>query len=216
MIRNNQSRRPGGYRGSRRSAQTLRIPHPPPFQAAYQVTKTLRFQSTAALTQATATITFQNLLDLMCVADTAVSAYRLFSSVRLNSVKIWGPPAAALAPVTVSVEFQANASASIAGPNRLKSDTSIGSTSGAFVMARPPEGSISSFWGGQTSASAVFSLTGPINSIVDINITLLLQNGEPPKLVTSAPVGAIVGTVYCRGLDALTATILPPVSYTTI
>jgi len=193
------------------------IPHPGQFQAAFVVTKTMRFQASSALTAANATITTTNLLDMLCMAVSAVAADRLFVSFKLNSVTLWGPMASNLVPVTTSIEYHTDATASVGSPNRLKSDTSIGSTTCAYTTFRPPRLSLASFWQGESATNALFTLTGPVNTIVDINITFVLQNGEPPVAVANALVGATVGIIYCRGLDGLAAagTVLPPVSYTT-
>ncbi len=208
-------------KASRRNAQRVvyvEAPpsHPPPFLAAVVVKKTLRFKANAAVSNVN--ITAANLLDLLCLADTTTSAYRLMSSARLDSVELWGPMASDLAPVTVAVEFQTTSATSIGAPNALKSDTSMGAQQCAHVAMRPPAQSLAAMWQSLAATGTLFTLNGPINMVVDIHLSLYLQNGESPTAVTSAVAGATVGTVYCRGLDALAAasTKLPPVSYATI
>ncbi len=152
------------------------------------------------------------------MANTTTTAYRVFSSAKINSISLWGPMASDLAPVTVTIEYQSPTATGIGAPNRLKSDTSVGSTACAFIRASPPRNSLAGNWIGQAGTSTLFTLTGPVNTIVDLNITFVLQNGETPTAVTNAVAGATVGQVYCRGLDALSAagTVIPPVSYSTI
>ncbi len=191
------------------------VPHPPPFNAAIVVKKTLRFKSNAAFSTL---FTATQLLDLLCVADTASSAYRLFSSLKIHSIEMWGPMASDLAPVTVSIEYQTPAAAGVGGPNFLKSDTSMGADQCAHVAAGPPQNSQAAMWQSRLASSQIVTLQGPTNTVVDVHLSLCLQNGETATAVASAVSGATVGTIYCRGLDALAAasTVLPPVSYATI
>lgn len=151
------------------------------------------------------------------MADTTTTAYRLFSSFKLHSVEMWAPMASDLVPVTASVEFQTPAAAAIGAPNSLRSDTSMGADQCAHVMSSPPPNSLAATWQSRAATGVLFTLNGPINSIVDVHLSLYLQNGETPLAVANALVAATVGTVYCRGLDgaAAAATVLPPVSYTT-
>ncbi len=189
--------------------------HPTPFNAAVVVKKTLRFKANAAVN---VNVTSVGVLDMLCMADTATTAQRLFSSVRLDSVEVWSPMASDLVPVTCSVEFQAPSATSIGSPNFLHSDTSMGSDHCAHLRTSPSPSSIASMWQSRTATNTLFTLVCPANSIVDVHLTLCLQNGEPATAVTGAPVGATVGTVYCRGLDgaAAASTVLPPVSYATV
>ena len=215
-LNKNNNLRPRRNRGQNRAATLDRATHPPPFAAAFVLKKTLRFKANAAFTASSVNAT--NLLDLLCMADTVTTAQRLCSSVRLDYVELWAPMASDLAPVTVSVEIQTPNSATIGGPNLLKSDTSMGADRCAHVMLTPPPQSQSSMWQSRAGASTLFTMSGPINTVIDVHLSFYLQNGETPLAVASAVAGATVGTVYCRGLDALAAaaTVFPPVSYATI
>lgn len=216
-MSNNRKQRGNGRRQQRRPTpqNSDLVPHPPPFQAAYVVGKVLRFKSNAAMSGLA--ISAVNLLDLLCMADTTTSAFRLMSSVLLRKVEIWGPMASDLSPVTVSAEFQTDASTGIGGSNALKSDTSMGSTRCAYVGFKPRTNSLASLWQGRASVQSLMKLSGPTGSIVDVHLTFVLQNGETPLAVANALVAATVGTVYCRGLDGVAAatTVLPPLSYAT-
>lgn len=202
-------------RSDRRLQPYTRIPDPPPFQASVIVGKVLRFKATSALVNLV--ITGVDLLDLWCMADTTVSAFRLMSSVKLRKVEMWGPMASDLVPVTVSCEFNTDPSTGIGGSNGLKSDTSMGSTRAAYLSFKPRDNSVAASWLARGCTSNVMTLNGPINTIVDVHLTSILQNGEAPLAVANALVAATVGTVYLRGLDGVAAatTQLPPVSYAT-
>lgn len=188
--------------------------HPDAFQAAVVVTKTLRFQSNAAFNT-----TFQanNWLDLLCMADTAVTAQRLFSSMKVHSIKMWGPMASTLVPVSVSCEFHTDAIVGVGAPNKITSDTSMGSNSCAYLHCGPPANSLAAMWQSRAANQPLVTLTGPVNTVIDVSLSLCLQNGEAALAVANALVGATVGTVYCRGLDAIAAagTVFPPTSYAT-
>ena len=220
MKRNTRSRsRPGVVsrnsrpRASAASAAALNSFAPPPFSAAIVWGKTLRFRSSSALTSQA--VTASNLLDLLVMATTTTAVNRLCSAVRLTQVEVWGPMAADLVPVTVSVEYNTDAATGISGSNKLRSDTSMGADRCAHVRYRPPMGTVASFWQGVSSSQRLFLLSCPANSIVDIQLTLVLQNGEAATAAANAAVAATVGTVYCRGLDGLAtaSSVLPPVSY---
>ncbi len=184
---------------------------PPPFDSTIFYTKKFRFQASSALSSTN--ITVLDLLSLLVVADTTVSASTINTSIRLRKVEMWGPMASSLAPVTVSCEFPAMA-ALLSGPNRVYSDTSMGSTFGAHVKAVPTDEMIQYHWQTTTSGAIMFQLNGPSNTIVDVTLDCVLQNGQAPITVTV--VAASVGTLYCRSLDSQGSALLVPVSYVTI
>lgn len=179
---------------------------------AFTLKKLLRFQANAAFSAQT--ITYVNLLDLLCVATDATTLKRLCVAVRLKRVAIWGPPASSLVPVTVSIEYAASAGP-IGGSTQLRSDTSMGATEPAYVTFVPPASTSMSMWQGASATGAAMIINGPVNSIIDVEMELVLQNGEAAVSCVTAASGATAGTVYCRGLDALASasTVFPPVSY---
>jgi len=205
---------------SSRSQGVMLIPKPPPFQSSIQIAQIFRFQSVAAF--ASTVITLRDLFDILNVALTAVTATQLLQSMRFKRIRIWGPPAAALTPVTVSVEFPTGGSSgggSISGPLRVWSDTSIGSTECAFIDRKPAKGSFQSLWqvGEPVTNPPFVTISGPAASVVEVHILgVMLLNGGVVS-VTNAPVAATAGQVYLRGLDGLAAagTNFVPLSYPT-
>ncbi len=184
--------------------------HPPPFQPNLIVQRKFRFESSAALTSSPVTI--NDLFDLVCMAATTTSAYGVYNSVRLRSVEIWGPMASDLKPVTVSVEFL---SLNLGTPRTLFSDTSMGSSICAHVRAKPPVKGASAMWllkGG----TSIFNLTLPANSIVEVALDLVLQDGSGAQAVSAAVAGATVGVLYVRSLNAINGNNLVPLSFPTI
>jgi hypothetical protein len=183
------------------------------FQPTVRVDHVFRFQATAA---GTSTIEIKDLGDLWCVAATAVTAYQLAESVRIRKIEMWGPPAATLAPVTVSIDWF-GVTLGAAGSNARTSDTSVGATRVAHLSVMPPRSSQLSEWQPAVNTSLVFSLVYPANAIIDLHYSVMVREDGSAAAVTTAPVGATVGANYVRALDSASGTgNLPPLSYATI
>lgn len=183
---------------------------PPPFQPNLAVRRKLRFESSAALTSAPVIVA--DLFDLVAMAATATSAFGVYNSVRLRGIEIWGPMASDLKPVTVSVEYDGG---NVGSPRVLFSDTSMGAMLCAHVKTRPPVRSLSSFWltsGGTT----LFRLTAPANSVIDVDLDFVLQDGSGAQAVGAAVAGATAGVVYVRSLNSNGLANIPPLSFPTI
>jgi hypothetical protein len=159
---------------------------------------TLRFRATAAFTPTA--ITFQNLLDTMLVATTAVAGTDLFQAVRIRAVRIWGMPAVGGA-ASVSVEF-AGVTAGLVGDQAIRTNTSMG-IEPAFVDASPNSRSLASDY--QLSSSAIaFVVAGPSGSVIDVDLSFRGPTfAGAPVAAQNALVGATAGTQYLRGLDGL-------------
>jgi hypothetical protein len=189
------------------------------YQAVPNFTQKFRFQASTAVSNIT--ISTADLMNLLVMANTTTTTTSLISAFRLRKVSLWAPPAADLVPVTASVEYANILVNSGFGQKRfIHSDTSVGSTRVAAVTAVPPLGTPAASWQNVTSATATtngadFILNGPINMIVDVDIDMVLQNGETP--FTGTPItGGVVGTIYLNSLDGGAAGILEPLNYTPI
>ncbi len=191
-----------------------RISHPPAIQATFTGRKTMRFKASSALTNVD--ITQADLLDLVFMALTATTGDRLFNSMRLRYVEIWGPMASDLVPVTVSIEY-VTGTALIGGRSIISSDTSMGSSQPAHVRSAPAADALANMWFNSSASSTLVRLNGPTNSVVDVNFEYALSDATSGIAITNAPVGATAGTVYYGGLDGLRSgsTQLPPVSLPT-
>ena len=186
-------------------------PQPPTFDAAITYRQRFRFKASAALVAEVISTT--DLLNLLCLATTATTAAPITTAVRLLKVSIWGPPAADLVPVTVSIEYRTNAATGLGNRPTVHSDISVGATRVASVSVPPAKNSAAAMWQmrqNNTSVGAAFELNGPVNSIVDFEVECVLQNNEvPPTAIVTA--GATVGTLYVRPPG--TNQFLVPVSY---
>lgn len=212
-MQSSQSRK-GLRRGNPRRININRlsaVPRVPPFLATKTFTTRYRFVASSALSRVA--ITGIDLFDLLCMAATSTSAYELCSAVRIKSLKIWGPMASDLSPVSVAIEYSATTSP--AAPSEVRSDTSVGSTEAAQLSFPPPKGSIWSLWI-NGSGSTVFYLTGPANSIVDLTLEQQLRCDQGVAAVSAAVSGATAGQVYVRALDNGGSKLLVPIEYPNI
>lgn len=176
--------------------------HPPQIDG-YQIvtTKRLRFTATAATN--VIQITFQNLLDTMLVATTAVAGFDLFDLVRIKSVEVWGI-AALGTPSSLRVSFN-----TATGDQILHSDTSLGFKP-AFIRAKPDSKSLASFFQ-LSGAGNAFALSVPAGAVVDVTLQFKTTS-TAPTAAQNALVGAVTGEFYFRGLDGLASagTNFPP------
>jgi hypothetical protein len=172
-----------------------RMEHPPQING-YEITheKRLRFTVTAAV--AAQVITYQNLLDLVLVATTAVAGFDLFDLVKVKAVEVWS--AAALGtPTSCSVSF---VTATV--DRSVHTDTSLG-VKPAHVSAVPNSQSLASFWQASAAGNA-FVIQAPAGSIVDCTLCFRTASATPTA-AQNALVAATPGEVYFRGLDGLAA-----------
>jgi hypothetical protein len=190
---------------------------PPQFDAAILCSHRFRFIADEPLVDKL--ITASNLQQLLvaCINPTTTTAIPLVSAYKIRRVHIWGPPAADLTPVTVSIEFVQGTGNTGARPS-VYSDISVGATRNAHVSAAPPLKSATSQWqnvqqtGGMPSTGAQFILNGPQSSIVDVELSFVLANGETPTPLFPTT-GTVLG-VACLSLDGIAGSLIP-VSYAT-
>jgi len=166
----------------------------------------MRFTSTAAFNSQ---ITYQNLLDTVLVAITAILGYDVFDAVRINSVELWSI-AVQGTPVTAVLTFNGE-TVGAQGDLKLHTDTSMG-VEPAHVKARPdPLTQAGQFQ--VSSGNVAFSLDIPSGTVIDVSMTLRQPIQGQANAAQNALVGATVGAFYYRGLDgkANAATTLPVV-----
>jgi len=183
------------------------IPHPPQIQD-YTVRHSTRLRFTTNAAAAVA-VTFQNLLDTILVASTALAPYDLFYAVKVRRVEVWADAAAGTA-VTVSLLFDGNV-AGIVGDQKAHTDTSMG-IQPAKINAKPSPRSLASNY--QVSSNAVaFTLSVPTGAVVDVELSFISSFGTGVA-AQNASVGAAAGALCVRGLDGLavaaTKFIAPP------
>jgi hypothetical protein len=159
----------------------------------------MRFVCTTAATNKS--ITFQNLLDSILVAATAIAGFDVFDQVRVNFVELWALPAIG-ASSQVSVQYSGQTPA-LLGDGSVHSDNSMG-IEPAHVKAHPLLTSQASQW--QISgAFTAFSLTCPVGSVVDVDLSFKTLSIVAPLAAQNALVAATIGDIVYRGLDGLAA-----------
>ncbi len=119
-----------------------------------------------------------------------------------------------LKPVTTSVNWTGINPVGV--PSTLASDTSMGASLCAHVKSRPPRGSAAAMWLVIGSNSTVFELTAPANSIIDVDLDVVLNDGKGAQTVLAAVAGATAGVLYVRALNSNGSNNIPPLSYPTI
>lgn len=175
------------------------ISHPPQIDGInLRHSATFRYRATAATSQLA--VTFDNLLDTVLVANSAVAGSQLFQTAKIRRVRVWGMPAVGSAS-SVSVEFS-GINNGVAGDQIIHTDTSMG-VQPAHVDARPNVRCLASMYQ-LASAATAFTLSCPAGSVIDLELSFRgYAFGVAPDAVANALVGATAGVVYLRGFDGL-------------
>jgi len=172
--------------------------HPPQLNS-YQITHSVNLRFTV-VAMTNISITYQNLLDTILLATTAIAPYQVFETCKVRKVMMWsqGPIGT---PTTVSLQFN-GATPGSQGDRIVHTDTSLG-VRPAFLSASPSRTSLASKY--QPSSTAVaFTLSAPSGTVIDVALTF----NDSPGTATAAQnasVGSVVGSIGFRGLDGLAA-----------
>lgn len=183
--------------GPRKQDQRL-LSHPPQLNGIeLRHSTTLRYVTNAAVSALA--VTFQNLLDTLLVATTAVAGTNLFQTIKIRRVRIWAVPALGAA-ASVTLEF-GGTTAGVVGDQAIHTDTSMG-IQPAHIDARPNAKALASEY--QINSNAIaFILTVPSGGVVDIELSYRSQYAISNTAAQNALVGATAGVQYIRGLDGL-------------
>jgi len=177
----------------------MHVTHPPAIPN-YSIVHTRRLRF-LCLTVFNGEISFQNLLDTMLVAATAIQGNNLFTGVKIRFVEVWGNPSpVSVVPNTVSLSFN-GAGTGYTGDNRLHEDISMGNQP-SHIFCKPDRKSLAANFQ-VSSANGAFLLTCPVGSVIDVGLTLTQNLQGLAVAEQNALVGATVGAVYCRGLDGV-------------
>jgi hypothetical protein len=189
--------------------------NPRPFESTLTISKTFRFVQTGGA--GTSNIGVKDIQDLLVMAATTVSAYRLTTAFNIKRVSMWGPMAEDLIPVTVSLQWQPDTGSSFGGPARIVSDTSMGSNRAAKIQSTPPRESFQSRWlSYDVLNDPLFEIIYPANAILDIQLQMVMQNAQTPVASAYPISGAIAGQIYVRPLDGAALGTWIPVSYVSL
>jgi len=178
---------------------------------------TLRFAATSGASAIPQNITYQNLLDAVCIATTTTNLVQAFQMVKVRAVRVWAQPTTAstagAAPVAnkASVEFEGTTVGQM-GDGLIAVNLSMG-VEPAFVQLIAPKTAQCSQW--QVSANTVaFRILCPPGGIVDVDLTFRNTYGSAQN-TQSTGAGLSAGSWYFRGLDGISAastTLFPALS----
>jgi len=182
------------------------IPNPPQWSSTVRFNYVQRFFINTAGGVSQRAITNIDIFDLKCACITAATAARIFGGAKLNSIECWAANSSATASNTLVVEMFTN-NPNLGSSSKIFSDTAVGTSNVAHVKAKPPKGSFSADWLPNVIGTeyTVFNLTGPQGTIIDINMTIELNDDETALFVLGAFAAGTPGTIYTRALDSTNA-----------
>lgn len=151
---------------------------------------------------------------LLCAAGTVCTQTNAFAlaiagSVKVNQISIWSPPASQGAAVTCSCDFAGFGNS----PSREYSDTSVSVSTPARIMCTPPPQSLAAFWQ-VAGTTTLFTITAPTGSIIDVVMSLIVQDNDVAQAVSAIATG-VLATTYYLSLDPNATHRYVPVSLTT-
>lgn len=204
-------------RHSRKNGRKMKEQVLQPMQIAIvpSINHTFRFTNASVVTRLS--LTFQGLLDMMCVATSATAAYRLFGAIRLRRIRIWSAASSGTAPTTISFQ-KFSQSSGTGADSKLFTDTVLGTAATAFIEVKFNDSEAVGQWQGHASTLNYGSITLPQGSIVDVTFNaIMIEDNLSTSPVAGAVAAATTGQTYVRSLDSPTGgTQLTPLSYFTI
>jgi hypothetical protein len=145
---------------------------------------------------------------IVAVANTTLTT--IHSSVKVNQIDIWTPPASQGASATCSVNWVGYNNS----PDREYSDTSVSVATPAHVTCSPPQQSLASFWQA-ASATNLFVVTAPTGSIIDVHLSLIFADGADQAGTGISIATGVLGSNLYLSLDPNATHRYTPVSLTT-
>jgi hypothetical protein len=175
--------------------------HPPPYLAQSIRSSQLRCLMTAA--QTNLSVTFTQLAGLLGIVGTSATTSVFWTNAfRLKKIAIWGPVATAGTPVSVALTWT-EANATFESPPSTKADTSVSFDFPAFVMTKPPQGSLVSKWHQSSQSDEAFALTVPNGATIDFWFDFVLPDfGAASAGPTIA--GGTAGNFYHKIVNNIT------------
>lgn len=161
--------------------------------------RTLRYQSNAGFTAQA--ITWADLLDTIYMAGTATTGYRLFEAVKINSICMYAQ--GATANTTSLVLVYGSTQAGFQGDDKVWTATSMGIAQPCVLRTRPDPKSLSSMFQYSSTVANAFTMSGPAEAIIDIDLTYVQNIFRAGAAIQQAPVGASAGEIYIGQLDGL-------------
>lgn len=177
---------------------------------AIRVGHTFRFQNTAGTTNVQVQV--KDLLGLVAAATAATTLTSCLCAIKLSRVTV-RTPAAAAAFAAPTIQWNG---LNYESPQYLN-EVSLGTAEPAVLVSKPPRGSDPSFWLSQATGAStvVFIISAPVNSITDVECTVIFQNastlGNIAPLTYTGSSGLTAGYVYFGNLDRSASSQFTPV-----
>jgi len=164
------------------------------------------------------TVSGSVLLSQIVVATSATATTRILGAVRIREIEMWAPGGLGTAgggtsQIQVALEWFGITN-SYQNSEKV-SDVSMG-IDNAHLLARPPRGSTPDFWinqGGMSdTTNTLFSLNGPLGTVVDLVMDIVLVDDEAASAGPTLAGGMTTGTVYYNYLDGRSSGNIQPFS----
>lgn len=151
-----------------------------PLKSSFPLTKTFRFQASAAVDTDIVVNHFRSLFGLgYHTALPSNGMYRLMDGFRIIKLELYS-----IAAIGTSTTLEVDWATTGNGKSLHVSDTSIG-VSPAHVRTTPPERSAASFWWDSDSSNVLFHIKCPAGAFLDVTMQLVLVDNVGQFLPTT-------------------------------
>jgi len=151
------------------------------------------------------TVSYNILLDAVNVATTATTAYQVYDAVRVRRARLWVTSDAAVgainAPAGASISLLGGTTGAV-GVQQETNAVSISNAEPGFCTIKPSSMSAAALF--QTNgggAAYKVDILGLARIVIEVDCDFEFNSDNAPTAVAQAPVGAIVGQFYFRGMD---------------
>ena len=183
--------------------------HPPPIPSNVRFTHRYRFLSTDDEEPTAKAVASSDLCHVPgCVVGVINDlGYNIAASVKVLVVEIWTPCAAVGNPATCEILWHTTGEIATIEV----SDTTLSTARPAHVRSVPPPRSLAGFWLDPSAGNAVdvVSITAPLNSVIDVVLSVVLMDTGGVAQTYSIAAGAI-GRLFYTPLDGSTD-VFPPI-----
>lgn len=172
----------------------LRQMKPPAFEANGSVSSRRRFVASAPFTGTIIDTALLCAMGGICTTTNGVLT-SICATSKIKYIEMWSPPPAQGSSSTISLEWFGTFKKS-----SVITDTSINPMEPAYLKAKPPKGSSTSFWTSSVGQN-LFRLTIPTGTIIDIQLTGMFADSQSlaSQLVIATGTNTVV---YYSYLDA--------------
>lgn len=155
------------------------------------------------------TVSRTEIAQLMSIATTTTNQFRLYQSILVKRITMWGsPPALGSASTAIAVEWRG-----VNTPNSTFSALAIG-VEPAYLSVKPPKDSSNRWWTGpgSTFAEGLFALSAPIGTILDLEVEIFFPDSDGAVASEQGTAsGSVAGTTYYNYLDGFSSKKWTPV-----